>query len=75
MKAIQTIENKIQDTLFGYQATEFFPVFEEGKLANRSAFIAYKLRKAADHAGTTIQGIVEYGQTVADNARAMDWRN
>ena len=72
---IQTIENKIEDTIYGYDAREFFPVFEEGKLANRSAFIAYKLRKAADHAGTIAQGIVEYGQTVADNARATDWRN
>ena len=75
MKAIQTIENKIQDTLFGYQATEFFPVFEEGKLANRSAFIAYKLRRAANHASIAMQGIVEYGQDVAYNAKQIDWRN
>lgn len=43
---MEKIKQTIENTVYGYNPQEFMPIFEEGQLANRSAFIAYKLRRA-----------------------------
>ena len=41
---MKNIQNKINIALHNYQPGEFLPIYEGGELANRRAFVAYKLR-------------------------------
>lgn len=40
------MKNKLNDLLYGYNTNEFMPVFENGKLLNKSEYTAYKAKKA-----------------------------
>jgi hypothetical protein len=40
------IQNKIETAIYGYDPSVFLPIFEDGKLANRNAFVAYKTKRA-----------------------------
>lgn len=59
MKITQTIEN----TIYGYNPQEFLPVFRDGELDNRTAFVAYKLGRARQHLGQFIERVIEAGQS------------
>lgn len=48
---IEKIQDKIDETIYGYDRNEFLPIFEEGELANQSAFVAYKLKRGMQHIG------------------------
>lgn len=39
------IATKIQDRFYTYTPGEFLPIWEQGKLVNRQAYVAYKLGK------------------------------
>jgi hypothetical protein len=41
---VDMIKNKYQDTVWGYDPKAFFPVLYEGRLQNKTEFLAYKLR-------------------------------
>jgi hypothetical protein len=43
---MQHIKEKLELTLYGYDANEFMPVFYEGKLENKGEFVAYKASRA-----------------------------
>jgi hypothetical protein len=42
MKITQTLDH----IMYGYDTTEFLPIYIDGELSNRNQFIAYKARKA-----------------------------
>jgi hypothetical protein len=46
MNLKQTIQNKYDRAIYGYTPGEFLPIFVDGKLLNKSEFVAYKLGKA-----------------------------
>lgn len=58
MKLTQTIEN----TIYGYNPQEFLPVFRDGELDNRAAFLVYKIARVRQHVGQFIERLVEAGQ-------------
>ncbi|HEX4774977.1 MAG TPA: hypothetical protein VH234_05675 [Candidatus Saccharimonadales bacterium] len=47
----QTIENKI----YGYDPNEFMPIYRDGQVDNRNAFIAYKARRTLGLMATAAQ--------------------
>lgn len=51
---MQQINNKIQNTIYGYNPNEFLPIFMDGRLDNRNAFIAYKTKRVLSTAGRGI---------------------
>ncbi len=46
---MKNIQHKIDIALNHYDPKEFFPVFYDGRLGNRSEFVAYKLRRLVLH--------------------------
>lgn len=42
---MKNIKNTIETLRFGYSPNEFLPIFEDGKLRNRSQFVTYKIKK------------------------------
>ncbi len=60
----QTIEN----ALYTYDPNEYMPIYEAGELANRSAFIAYKMKRTMQHLG---QAATAVAQTTGNMARGF----
>lgn len=42
---MQYITQKLEQTIYGYDTSEFFPIWEGGQLRNRNDFIKYKIKK------------------------------
>jgi hypothetical protein len=38
-------KQKLELAIYGYDSTEFLPVFRDGELANRTQFIKYKCNR------------------------------
>jgi len=57
---INTIKNKYNT----YEPNEFLPIYIEGKLANRNAFHAYKLKKIAYAADSAWMSFVERAHSI-----------
>lgn len=49
MKMTEALQNKFDQAVYGYDPNQYMPIYEDGELANRSAFIAYKLRRTGQH--------------------------
>lgn len=52
---IKSIKNKY----YTYQPGEFLPIFQDGQLANRKQFHAYKIKRAANRADRAWIAFVE----------------
>lgn len=59
---IQTIEN----ALYSYDPNQYMPIYQDGELANRSAFIAYKLKRTAIHLGHAAGKAVQFTQAAVE---------
>lgn len=53
------MKNIIQNTIYGYNPNEYLPVFVDGELANRNAFIAYKAKRAVIGLGSAAGKLLE----------------
>ena len=42
---MKEITQKLELAIYGYNPNEFLPIFEDGELSNRSAFVAYKAKR------------------------------
>lgn len=50
-----SIKQHIEDSIYGYDAREFMPIFYEGHLENKAEFVAYKAEKFASALGHIAQ--------------------
>lgn len=64
---MEKLTNKIDQTIYGYDPKEFMPIFQDGQLANRSAFMAYKVRRAGQRAGRAIGRTIEVTSNVVEH--------
>lgn len=42
---MQYITQKIENTIYSYDPAEFMPIWYEDKLANKSDFVRYKIKR------------------------------
>lgn len=63
---MEQITQKIDQVIYGYQPSEFMPIYQDGKLANRATFIAYKIRRTAGHIGQAVGKTIEVAGDVIE---------
>lgn len=61
----QTINAKIDSTIFGYESGEFMPIRVDGEIANWDAFAIYKAEKVAQGIGRIARRTAETTANVA----------
>lgn len=51
---MEKLTNTIEQTIYGYDPSEFMPIRIDGEVANWDAFVAYKAKRAVRHLGHAV---------------------